>query len=174
MNSLFVLILGLSVLFTACSQDFNEGDKLPDRRTIEETLIGTNRMLLETDDQDIDDFINRHGWDMKRTGSGLRYEIYKNGAGEDVTPGSIAIIHYSVSLLSGHKVYSSFDDDAKEFRVGRGGVESGLEQGILLMSVGDKARFILPPHLAHGFPGDGDKIPKRATIVYDVELIGLK
>jgi FKBP-type peptidyl-prolyl cis-trans isomerase len=43
----------------------------------------------------------------------------------------------------------------------------------LLLRVGDKARFILPSHLAHGVPGDGVKIPRRATIIYDLELINI-
>jgi FKBP-type peptidyl-prolyl cis-trans isomerase len=52
-------------------------------------------------------------------------------------------------------------------------VESGLEEGILLLQEGDKARFIMPPHLAHGLIGDRDKIPARATIIYDLELVSL-
>ena len=57
------------------------------------------------------------------------------------------------------------------FKVGFGGVESGLEEGVLLLRTGDKARFIMPPHLAHGLIGDGDCIPMRAIIIYDVELV---
>ena len=55
-----------------------------------------------------------------------------------------------------------------------GGVESGLEEGILLMKTGGKAKFILPPHLAYGLPGDGKKIPARAILVYDVELLSIQ
>jgi len=50
-------------------------------------------------------------------------------------------------------------------------VESGLEEGILLLRVGDKATFIMPPHLAHGLQGDGDRIPARSIIMYDVLLL---
>jgi FKBP-type peptidyl-prolyl cis-trans isomerase len=65
------------------------------------------------------------------------------------------------------------NDDPKTFLIGQGGVESGLEEGILLLQEGDKARFIMPPHLAHGLIGDRDKIPARATIIYDLELVSL-
>jgi FKBP-type peptidyl-prolyl cis-trans isomerase len=51
--------------------------------------------------------------------------------------------------------------------------ESGLEQGILMMQEGDKARFILPPHLAHGLLGDENMIPARSIIVYEVELLDI-
>jgi FKBP-type peptidyl-prolyl cis-trans isomerase len=53
-------------------------------------------------------------------------------------------------------------------------VESGLEEGILLLREGDKAKFILPPHLAHGLLGDDNKIPARSIIVYDLELLSLE
>lgn len=74
-------------------------------------------------------------------------------------------------MLTGDLVYSSEIAGEREFRIGRGGVELGLEEGILLMREGDKARFIMPSHLAHGVPGDGVKIPARAAIVYDLELL---
>ena len=61
---------------------------------------------------------------------------------------------------------------SKQFRIGQGGVESGLEEGVLLLlHEGDKATFIMPPHLAHGLPGDGNRIPARSIIVYEVELV---
>ena len=52
-------------------------------------------------------------------------------------------------------------------------VESGLHEGVQLMRVGDKSRMIMPPHLAHGILGDGDCIPRRAIIIYDVELLNI-
>ncbi len=54
--------------------------------------------------------------------------------------------------------------------IGHGGVESGIEEGILLLHKGDKARFILPPFRAHGLLGDRQKIPPRSIIVYELEL----
>ncbi len=50
-------------------------------------------------------------------------------------------------------------------------VESGLHHGVKHLSVGDKAKFILPSHLAFGTYGDGEKIPSKATLLYDLELI---
>jgi len=58
--------------------------------------------------------------------------------------------------------------------VGHGGVESGLEEAVLLLHAGDKARIIIPSHLAYGLVGDDDKIPARATLIYEIELIELK
>jgi FKBP-type peptidyl-prolyl cis-trans isomerase len=53
-------------------------------------------------------------------------------------------------------------------------VESGLEEVILFLKKGDRAKIIIPSHLAFGLVGDGNKIPAMATLVYDLELIELK
>ena len=79
-----------------------------------------------------------------------------------------------IRLLNGETIYRSENKGIKEFLIGKGGVESGLEEGILLLHQGDKARFIIPSHLAFGLLGDSDKIPEKASLVYDVELIKIK
>lgn len=138
-----------------------------------DVLERTNVLLIETENQEIEDFIERYGWQMFDTGTGLRVDIYRRGDGESVLPGHVAVIDYRVFLLNGEMIYSSEEDGLKQFRIGQGGVESGLEEGILLLRKGDKARFIIPSHLAHGLPGDGYRIPQLATIIYDLELLDL-
>lgn len=163
---LLILLLG-GVL--ACSRN-PAGEQQPDRAAIRESLARANKLMISAEDQEIRDFVDRYGWQVQETGSGLRYWIYQQGQGEKARAGQIAVIHFQIHLLTGDLVYSSHENKPREFRIGRGGVESGLEEAILLMKQGDRAKFIMPPHLAHGLPGDGVKIPKRASIVYDVEL----
>ena len=169
------IITGLLLvfIFSAC-QEAPQERQLPDSETLKETLAETNKLLLGAEDQEIRDFVDRYGWDVKETGSGLRYYIYHEGDGPRARTGNIVLIDYSIHLITGDLVYSSGEDGPREFEIGKGGVETGLEEGILLLHQGDKAKFILPSHLAHGVPGDGVKIPKRATIVYDVEVLDLK
>ena len=69
---------------------------------------------------------------------------------------------------------SSENDGFKSFVVGRGGVESGLEEAVLKMKKNSEAIFILPSHLAHGYVGDGDKITYRTVLVYKVKVIDIK
>jgi len=139
-------------------------------RQKQEILLRVNRELIEEDAEKIEAFAGRNGWELKTTESGLWYMIYKNGQGEKAVTGKIATLEYTLSLLDSTICYSSEQLGPKVFRLGQGDVESGLEEGVLLMRVGDKARMIMPPHLAHGLIGDGYCIPRRSIILYDVEL----
>jgi len=107
---------------------------------------------------------------MEVTESGLWYMVYEAGDGKMAEQGDLVALEYSVSLLDGTLCYHSDESGPLNFVVGRGGVEAGLEEGILLLRVGDKARFILPPHLAYGLLGDENKIPARSVIIYDLTL----
>jgi FKBP-type peptidyl-prolyl cis-trans isomerase FkpA len=163
---LFILIaIGLS-----CSSGSDNTERVGTTE-LKDVLLGANTMLIDAEEQEINDFIERYGWEMEATGSGLRYMIYEQANGQPVEKDMIVFLKYSIRLITGDLIYSSDEDGMKSFRVGKGGVESGLEEGIMLMSKGDKARFIMPSHLAHGVPGDGVKIPRRATIIYDIELV---
>lgn len=167
------LLFIISALFILACSSQSEENRLSDRTEIRENLLEANALLIDAEDQEIRDFIDRYGWEMKATGSGLRYMIYHEGSGPKAEKDHIAHLNYTISLITGDQIYSSENDGLRQFQIGRGGVESGLEEGILLLSAGDKARFILPSHLAHGLPGDGVKIPKRATIIYDIELVDI-
>ena len=132
-----------------------------------------NRYLATVDAERIESFAKRRNWKMQTTKTGLWYMIYEQGSGPKTKSGQLALLNYEISLLDGTLCYSSDSLGAKTFAVGHGGVESGLEEGILLLREGDKARLIMPPHRAHGLLGDMNKIPARSIIVYDIELLKL-
>jgi FKBP-type peptidyl-prolyl cis-trans isomerase len=75
-----------------------------------------------------------------------------------------------VSLLDGTLCYTSDKTGPKKIKIDMGNVESGLHQGLKLMKVGEKAIFILPPHLAHGLTGDNNLIPPKASVFYEIEV----
>ncbi len=168
-----LLIPALFFLTVSCNEETEKKEKI-NTKAVKETLVKVNKKLVETEDDRIDNYVRRHNWKMNETGTGLRYLIYKHGNGEKAKKDKIAVLNFKVGLLTGDILYSSDTKGYKEFKIGQGGVESGLEEGILLLSVGDRAKFIIPSHLAFGLVGDGDKIPAKATLVYDVELIELK
>jgi FKBP-type peptidyl-prolyl cis-trans isomerase len=169
----FVLSFTMMLILISCQQPV-ESDKKVNSKNIEESLLNANKHLVKTEDQQIDDFIKRYGWIMTETGTGLRYLIYQQGEGEKAEKGNTVTIGYTTSLLNGEICYSSEETGNKTFIIGQGGVEAGLEEGILFLKKGDRAKIILPSHLAFGLVGDGSKIPAKATLVYDVELIELK
>jgi FKBP-type peptidyl-prolyl cis-trans isomerase FkpA len=175
-KGLFIICFSFTFVFFSC-QSNDEKQSRSSKVNIpkaKEKLVRTNQYLVKAEEQSIQDFIKRYKYDMTETGSGLLYEIYKNGEGPKAEKGKIAELKFQIRLLNGEVVYESDNDGVKEFLIGKGGVESGLEEGILLLQVGDRARFILPSHLAFGLLGDLQKIPERSAIVYDLELLNLK
>ena len=170
MRLLCTILLARAAVATGCSGRNGGDGKVPMSK---ESLIRANKGLVTIDHERIEAFAERHQWEMGTTETGLWYQIYDHGDGDSARIGLIANMNYTVSLLDGTVCYSSDSTGSKSFVIGHGGVESGLEEAILMMRVGDKARFIMPPHLAHGLPGDNNKIPARSTIVYQVELLNL-
>jgi len=168
----FILLFALSCRRYNTQQPAQDTDEI--ERQKREILLRVNQQLVEEDIQDIEAFIAREGWQMNTTESGLWYMIYETGKGKKAATGMTAMLEYAVSLLDSTVCYSSAQSGPKVFRLGYSDVETGLTEGVLLMREGDKARFIMPPHLAHGLTGDGDCIPLRAIILYDVELVDVK
>lgn len=168
-----ILLLIAISLMTACDNNTEDRKKI-NPKDYEEPLMEANKRVVKTETQHIEDLLRRYKWEMEETGSGLRYMIYEQGAGARAVEGLLAVVNYEVKLITGDIVYSSEVHGPLSFTIGKGDVISGLEEGILLMNVGDKAKFIIPSHLAYGLVGDGDRIPGKATLIYDINLIEIK
>lgn len=110
-----------------------------------------------------------------KTDSGLRYKMINKGEGKKAEAGKTVAVHYEGSLENG-KVFDSSYPRKKpiEFRLGQGQVIEGWDEGIALLQVGDKARFVIPSDLAYGAAGAGGVIPPNATLIFDVELMEVK
>lgn len=111
---------------------------------------------------------------FEKTGSGLRYKVMEQGKGKQPSRGDRVSVHYKGALLDGTVFDSSFERKQPiEFLLGEGQVIPGWDEGIQLLRVGDRARFILPPELAYGSRGAGGVIPPNAVLVFDVSLEGI-
>ncbi|OZV67602.1 peptidylprolyl isomerase [Winogradskyella aurantia] len=109
------------------------------------------------------------------TDSGLRYKIIQKGKGKKAEKGNMVSVHYKGQLADGTVFDSSYKrNQPLDFQVGVGQVIPGWDEGILLLNVGDKARFVIPSDLAYGAAGAGGVIPPNATLVFDVELMNIK
>lgn len=144
------------------------------RAITEDDLININRKLVNRDADRIKAYLKSQDLDMSETQTGLWFTIDDSGKKVRAKKGQIISLKYDLSLLDGTMLYSSDSLGLKEFRIGQGGVESGLEEGVLMLGLGSKAKFILPPHLAHGLIGDDNQVGSRAILLYNVEVVDLK
>ncbi|WP_420319958.1 peptidylprolyl isomerase [Flagellimonas sp.] len=110
-----------------------------------------------------------------KTESGLRYKMIQKGNGAKAEKGKAVSVHYEGSLTNGQVFDSSYGRNQPiDFTLGVGQVIPGWDEGIGLLQVGDKARFVIPSQLAYGSAGAGGVIPPDATLVFDVELMDVK
>jgi len=109
------------------------------------------------------------------TATGLGYVEIAEGEGARPKAGDSVSVHYTGWLKSGKKFDSSHDRGAPlEFQIGRGQVIKGWDEGVGTMRVGGKRKLIIPAHLGYGDRGAGGVIPPGATLVFEVELVGIK
>ena len=110
-----------------------------------------------------------------KTSSGLRYQILQKGNGIQATKGVTVSVHYKGQLTDGTVFDSSYKrKEPIEFKLGMGQVIAGWDEGISLLRVGDKARFVIPSNLGYGNRGAGEAIPPNANLIFDVELVDIK
>lgn len=106
---------------------------------------------------------------------GLIVEKYHEGAGAPAQKGQVVSVHYTGTLENGQKFDSSRDRGQPiEFPLGQGHVIAGWDEGIAQLRVGDKAKLTIPGHLAYGPAGIPGVIPPNATLIFDVELVGVR
>ena len=114
------------------------------------------------------------GGKVVTTDSGLKYEDIQVGKGDSPKKGDIVVVHYTGTFENGKKFDSSVDRGQPfEFPIGTGRVIKGWDEGVMTMKIGGKRKLIIPGNLAYGPAGRG-AIPPNATLLFDVELLGIK
>ena len=175
MIKLCFILVTLFGIAQSCSNHDKKSHKASQTKNLDSSLIEANKMYVKRESDEIDQYVAHRNWKMITTGTGLRYMITKRGEGK-VSPveDQRVMVDYKISLLDGTVCYTSEKDGPKEFMVGKDNVESGLHEGIQYIHEGDQATFILPSHLAHGLMGDGNKIPAKASVLYEIRLISIR
>jgi FKBP-type peptidyl-prolyl cis-trans isomerase FkpA len=108
------------------------------------------------------------------TASGLVFEDLVVGGGAAASAGQQVTVHYTGWLVNGTKFDSSKDrDDPFDFPLGAGHVIRGWDEGVQGMQVGGKRKLTIPPALGYGARGAGGVIPPNATLIFEVELLGV-
>ena len=117
--------------------------------------------------------------EAKKTASGLAYQDVEVGKGAEAVAGKTVDVHYTGWLLTGGQKGEKFDSSVDRgspfsFRLGAGQVIQGWDEGVAGMKVGGKRTLTIPPELGYGARGAGGVIPPNATLVFDVELLGVR
>lgn len=153
-----------------------EGDQAQAWNAIEafRTFEGSRARRLEEAAKQREEELDNLSKGFEKTSSGLRYQIIQKGSGAKAEKGKKVEVHYKGQLSDGTVFDSSFKRNQPiGFALGVGQVIPGWDEGISLLQVGDKARFVIPSDLAYGANGAGGVIPPHATLIFDVELVSV-
>jgi len=165
------LVLIALLCFVSCEEKTLEQTKSISKGDMKSSMETANRYLVNEEEEDIENYIKRHGLEMVSTGTGLRYQILKQNAGQRFEKGDKVTLEYELHSIAGDLIYSSEKDGLKSFVVGNGEVESGLDEAMTYLHRGDLAKLIIPNHLAYGLHGDENRIPEYATLVYTIKVL---
>jgi peptidylprolyl isomerase len=160
MNTKFAAVmLGLAVSLTACDQAKTTSTTTTSAPT---TTTGSTPMFDEKN--------------ATTTASGLKYIDEVVGTGAAPKAGQQVTVHYTGTLTDGSKFDSSRDRNQPfTFVIGRNQVIKGWDEGVLTMKIGGKRHLIIPADLGYGARGaGGGLIPPNATLIFDVELLGVQ
>ncbi|WP_414570355.1 FKBP-type peptidyl-prolyl cis-trans isomerase [Nostoc sp. CCY 9925] len=131
------------------------------------TILTENNILIASDTMSDANAVT--------TSSGLKYVEIKEGTGATPERGQTVEVHYTGTLEDGTKFDSSRDRGQPfKFKIGVGQVIKGWDEGLSTMKVGGRRNLIIPPELGYGPRGAGGVIPPNATLLFDVELLGVK
>ena len=145
---------------SAVAANLTETTPAPTNVTKNQTLIASNSMSDTS---------------VVTNPSGLKYVELEEGTGASPERGQTVVVHYTGTLENGKKFDSSRDRNSPfEFKIGIGQVIKGWDEGLSTMKVGGRRQLIIPAELGYGSRGAGGVIPPNATLLFDVELLGIK
>jgi FKBP-type peptidyl-prolyl cis-trans isomerase FkpA len=144
------VLVGAALLVTACMKK-----ETKDESAAPQAAVGAEKLVT--------------------TSSGLQYQVLQEGTGAVAKAGQRVSVHYTGWLTDGKKFDSSVDRGQPfQFALGAGQVIRGWDEGVAGMKIGEKRKLTIPSNLGYGANGAGAVIPPNATLVFDVELLGVQ
>lgn len=169
-NALVIVICIFLLGLSSCHEQSQPSTTKVSNSQLKESLEKANRYLASDEEEDIQNYVRRHQWEMVATGTGVLYQIVKTGNGPLIQPGQLVTMEYVLNDLYGDVVYSSDSDGVIKFVVGHGGVVAGVDEAVRHLHQGDIAHVVVPSHLGYGLLGDQKKVPSRATLIYTLSI----
>ena len=172
---MLVCVLVLVVAQFGGGQQNAIASKLPTTGTIETLLPQSAQLIAQSSQTPITTAKKvEASKNYVTTASGLKYLELVEGKGAAPTKGQSVSVHYIGTLENGTKFDSSRDRGAPfSFKIGAGQVIKGWDEGLSTMKVGGRRQLVIPPDLGYGARGAGGVIPPNATLIFDVELLGV-
>jgi len=163
----------LLILLVSCNTPVQEENAVePD--PVREQFIRANRYMQRRHQDHIAAFVQRLGWEATVTPSGLWIVVEKTGSGPLIKEGDRVRYAYTSNLLDGTPCYEAGKSSPESLVVGKGGVITGIDQGMRHLRNGSRATLLIPPHLGHGNFGDRDKIPGNSVLLYRIEILDVR
>lgn len=175
-NICFLALLTLfSSAFYSCHRKNATGSVIgsSEKEKMEKTdpYVEGNKNIMRRENEEIQMFLKRYGWDMQRTPTGLYIEVLEPGNGELYKENDPVTLEYSTFLLSGEMIYSSDSLGAKQFVVNRSEEIDALHEAAQMLRPGARARLVIPSYLAYGVAGDGDRIQGLQPVMMEIKLL---
>jgi len=169
----FFFILVSIILLWGCEEK-NNGVVLVKESNAKEKpdpYVEWNKMNVNREEEDIDFFVKRYGWEMQKLGIGLRIQVLDAGQGDLIKSEDVVTLKYTTLLLTGDTVYSSAKEGEKIFKVDKSEEIVGLHEAVKMMKKGGRARLVIPSFLAYGIAGDGVRIRGKASLAMQIEIV---
>jgi len=170
---IFLILSGSILIVCSCKPKYRQQDRpLNQSMTDQESIYRSNQLMVRQYADAIRDHAASQKWILKETGTGVFFQIInqKKNHSEKIASGDWVSLNYRLSLLNGTECYTSKLKGKKQFVVGRSEAEQGLHDAIQFLCPGDSAIIVIPPQRAFGLTGDGDRIPPRAILVYEIKV----
>ncbi len=164
-----IIYISLAVLLlTACHNDppvIVTGDT--NQQDLRENMINANRMIAQSEETAINEYIARRKWPMTKLPGGVRLWEYEKVSNTTINMEDSVTVNYTIEAINGKLIYRDIEEN---FVVGHRRDMIGLDEAIMNLHHNSKAKVILPSHLAYGIGGDGDRIPQSAVLIIDLQI----
>ena len=168
-HHLYMLLLAVAMLLGACHRQppiIVTGED--NGSTIKESMINANRVIIHSEETQIDSYLQRRGWQMTTLPSNARYRVTHMGKDAAIQPDDTVEVSYRLEALDGTPYYTHQCDTLV---VGRRQATLALDELLLQLRYDSQATLIAPSNSAYGVVGDGDRVGSREVIVYVINNI---